>query len=218
MHMKPKHIVWATVVVILVPLGLYLLNSDLPGKRTQSGNVVTKTLGSVKGDTSSSFDITLREGGDPAHESDHVFESIKNPAVESASFNVDTSQLEVRYDGASISESDIRQLLVKSGYVAATSADAVPAELSADSKSQSISLSQADQALEPRLIRARAGVPLKLVFGQGTAHLASITIAEFGITQDLSQGGATVEVSDPKPGTYDVVCAEGYPDATLIVE
>lgn len=218
MRLKPQHQIWIVVAVVLGAVLVYMATSDLPGKREQTGDIVTKILGSVEAKATSSFDITLQEGGDAAHEADHVFESVKNPAIESASLNVKTLKLEVRYDDGMIKESDIRQLLATAGYVKVTAADAVPASLSADGKSQQLSLAQGEQALEPKLVSAKGGIPLKLVFGQGSAHLASISIAELGVKQDLSQGGATVEVPNPKPGTYDIVCAEGYADGTLIIE
>lgn len=218
MRLKPQHIVWIVVGVILVPMAVYLITSDLPGKREQSGDVVSKTLGTAEPKATASFDITLREGGDPGHEADHIFESVKNPAIASAAFNLKTLELKVRYDDALITEPDIGQLLATAGYIQATAGDATPATLSADGTSQEVSITPAQKALEPKLVRAKAGVPLKMVFGQGAAHLASISIAELGIKQDLSQGGATVEVADPKPGTYNIVCSEGYPDGTLIVE
>lgn len=218
MRLKPQHLIWIVVAVVLGTVLVYMATSDQPGKRERSGDVVSETLGSAEAKATSSFDITLQEGGDAAHEADHVFDSIKNPALASAALNVKTLKLEVRYDDALIKESEIRQMLAKAGYVRATAADAVPATLSADGKSQELSLAQGEQALEPKLVSAKAGIPLKLVFGQGSAHLSSVSIAEFGVKQDLTQGGATVEIQDPKPGTYNIVCAEGYPDGTLIVE
>ncbi|MBA4370808.1 MAG: hypothetical protein C0418_04435 [Coriobacteriaceae bacterium] len=217
MRLKPRHVIWVVVAVVLVPLAIYLVTSDLPGRREQSGDVVTKTLASVEAKAASSFDITLQQGADAAHEADHVFDSVKNPAVASASFNVKTLELEVRYDDALIEESDIRQLLITAGYVKATTADAVPATLSSDGKSQELSV-QVGEKLDPASIRAKAGVPLRIVFGQGTGHLASISIAELGVEQDLTKGGATVTIQDPKAGTYGIVDAEGYTDGTLIVE
>ena len=217
MRVKPQHLIWVVVAVVLGAVLIYVANSDLPGKREQFGDVVSKTIGGAESKATASFDITLLEGGDAEHEADHVFEAIKSPAIASASFDVKTLKLEVRYDDALIKESGIRQLLVASRYVKATLADAVPATLFTDGTSQELTVNVTDK-LDPSLIRAKAGVPLRIVFGQGAAHLASISIAELRVQQDLSNGGATVEVKDPKPGTYNIVCSEGYTDGTLIVE
>lgn len=216
MHLKPKHVM-LIVVTVLVGAGIFfVLNADLPGSREQSGDVITKTIASVQSDATASFSITLREG-DAEHEADHIFEALQSPAIESASFNMTTLELGVDYDSSQIDEQAIRQLLVNSGYVQITAADAVPATMSEDGTSQEVTVN-VGQALDPAIISARAGVPLKIVFGEGTNHLASISISELGIQQDLSNGGATVEIPDPQPGMYGIVCAEGVVDGRLIVE
>lgn len=216
--MKPKYVVWIIVAAVLLPLGAYLITADQPGKTERAGDVITKTLGTANANASATFDITLQEGGDPAHESDHVFEAVKLPAVESATFNIATSKMEVRYDSAQIDEPTLGSALAMSGYMPVAAEDATEAALAPDGKSQTLTLQQGEQALEPRYMRAKAGVTLKLVFGPGSGHLASVAIAELNIAQDLSQGGTTVEINDPKPGTYQIICAEGYEDGTLVVE
>ena len=217
MRLKPQHLIWGVVGVALGSVLAYLATSDLPGKREQAGDVVTKTIGNAEARASTTFVITLQEGGDAAHEADHVFASIASPAIASASFDVKTLELEVDYDDALIERAEIRRLLLAAGYVEPALEDAVPARLSSDGISQELSVN-VDDGLDPSLVRAKAGVRLRIVFGQGSDHLASITIAELGVQQDLSDGGATVELEDPRPGTYDIVCAEGYADGTLIVE
>jgi len=216
MRIKPQYVMIA-VVVVLMGVGLFFVsNSNLPGTREQVGAVVTKSISTAEPTAAASFTIALKEGGDAAHEADHIFEALQNEAVASASLNTETLELEVRFDGARAAEPDIRKLLVASGYLKPEAADAVAAELSADGTSQELNIEVGEQ-LDPALIRAKAGVPLKLIFGPGTGHLASISIAELGVRQDLSNG-ATVEIADPAAGTYGIVCAEGVADGTLIVE
>ena len=217
MRFRPQYLIWVVVGVVLGGVLVYVATAEQPGKRIQTGNVITKTLGTANGNATASFDIALQEGGDAEHEADHVFEALANQAVASASLDVENLRLDVRFDDAQATESDIRRLLVASGYVKATVDDAVPATLSADGKSQEIKIDVSDK-LEPALVRASPGIPLRLVFGEGTDHLSSITIEGLGVQLDLTQGGAAAEVPDPKPGSYDIVCAEGYADGTLIVE
>lgn len=69
-------------------------------------------------------------------------------------------------------------------------------------------------------MRAMAGVPLELTFGQGAQHLASVKTAELGIQTDLSKDGEVVKVDAVKAGagTYKILRSEGCAHATLIVE
>jgi len=217
MRIKPKHAVWMVVAVFLVLGVIYVETGDWAGKVDQSGDVMTKTLGAAEPKATSSFDIVLKEGGDAGHEATHIFGSLTSPAIASASLNLKTLRMDIAYDNTLIQEADVRQLLVAAGYLKAPLADAVAATLSADGTSQELTVS-VSKGLDPSVMSAKAGVPLKITFGQGAQHLASISIVELGVQEGLSNGGATVEVADPKPGTYNIVCAEGVADGTLIVE
>ena len=66
--------------------------------------------------------------------------------------------------------------------------------------------------------KSPAGVPLTITFSAGQGHLASVSIPSLGITQDLTVEGASLTIPAPAPGTYELVCAEGYTDATFVVE
>jgi hypothetical protein len=215
MRPKPRHLILIIAVGLFGSLFVYVMTSG--GSKSQSGDVVTSTISAIEANASASFDITLKEGGDAEHEADHVFEAVKDPAIASASLDVTSLKLEVRYDKASITEADIRRKLVQAGYVALSLADAVPATISADGKSQEHSIKVA-QGLDPSVIRAKAGIPLRIQFGQGTNHLVSVSIPELGASADLSTGGGVLDIKDPKPGTYKILCAEGVADGTLLVE
>ena len=218
MRLKPKHLIWGVGALMIAAVLVYQATSNPPGKRVQDGDLITQTISTVEPNATATFDITLQEGGDAVHEADHVFRSIDNmAAIASATFDTKTLKLEVRYDGSQITEAGVRQLLADAGYVSVTSADAVPATLSADGASQELLLETGD-VLYPPLVSAKAGIPLTIVFGPGADHLASIRIVELGIEQDLSQGGATVVIENPQPGTYEILCAKGYADGRLIVE
>ena len=218
MRVKPKHLMWGVGALMIVAILVYQATSNPPGKRVQDGDLITQTISTVEPNATATFDITLQEGGDAAHEADHVFKSIDNmAAIASATFNTKTLALEVRYDSSQISEAGVRQLLASAGYVSITLADAVPATLAADGASQELSVETGD-VLYPPVVSAKAGIPLKIAFGPGSGHLASIRIVELGIEQDLSQGGATVVIQNPQPGTYEILCAKGYADGRLIVE
>lgn len=53
---------------------------------------------------------------------------------------------------------------------------------------------------------ARAGVPLKLEFGQGGGCTAAVQFQELGIYEDLTDGGGTVSLPALEPGEYPLYC------------
>jgi len=215
MRLKPRHAVLAAVLVVIGVIVVVAASSTSVGTREQEGTVISQTLSVAKPNATATFVIALQEGGDAEHESEHIFKSVQSPGIESASLDTQTLSLQVRYDDSVIEESDIRTLLAGAGYLKPTAADATQATLSPDGKTQTLAV-RVGEGLDPALIGAKAGVPLTITFGPGTAHLASITIAELGISQDLTKG-ATIEIKDPRPGTYPIVCAEQVADGTLIV-
>ena len=216
MRLKPQHLLIAIVIVVLIPLLYLASDKDQPGMKRQEGDVIIKNVSAIEGDATASFQIALKEGGDPVHESDHVFQSVEFPSVQSVSLNTKTLLMEVRYDSSQVDEAALRQSLVAAGYLVPDDADATAATVAADGSSQQIEI-KVGSTLEPALFKLTAGVPAKITFSPGSQHLASITIPELGIQQDLT-GGATVEIDDPKPGSYSIICAEGVADGTFIVK
>ena len=71
---------------------------------------------------------------------------------------------------------------------------------------QRISVDVSTGAYEPSVITAKAGVPLEITFGQGGGCLASVLVPDFGIDQDLTQGGAVVKLPAMKAGEYQFSC------------
>ncbi len=216
MKLSPKHWIWLVGALAIAAFLVYQTVAETPGKRTQDGQIATKIISATKGDATAVFDITLGSDGDPAHEADHIFDSIQSQAIDRASFDASTLQLEVQYDSASITEGDIRQMLAAAGYVALAASDGVAATVSADGKSQQLAVTPGER-LEPNLMTAKAGLPLTITFGAGSAHLASVKIESLGVELNIEQGG-TLELPALQPGTYELLCAEGYADGTLLVE
>ena len=216
MKLSPKHWIWLVGASAIAAILVYQTVADPPGKRTQDGQIVTEIISTAQGDATAVFDITLKEGGDPAHEADHVFESIQSQAIERASFDASTLKLQVQYDSALIAEGDIRQMLATAGYVALAASDGVAATISADGTSQQLAVTPGER-LDPSLMTAKAGLPLTITFGPGSGHLASVKIEPLGVEQNIVQGG-TLELPALQPGTYEFVCTEGYVDGTLIVQ
>lgn len=73
----------------------------------------------------------------------------------------------------------------------------------------------------PSAIRAKAGVPLTLVFDRQDKSSCSeeIVLSDFGIRRFLPSFEKTrIDIPSPKPGTYQFTCGMGMLHGTLIVE
>lgn len=217
MKFRPWHLGLIAILAV-VGMAAAVTGGTQPGSIKVDGDTMTKYASRIDPNASVTFDIALQEGDDAEHESVHIFQSLESaPGVASLALDTRNLTLTVAFDEAVISEDSIRQQLTASGYLARTVADAVAAELAADGTSQSIHLTPGE-VLEPSFVRALAGVPLTITFSPGQGHLATVSIPTLGITQDISAVGASISIPAPVAGTYELVCAEGYADATLVVE
>lgn len=78
-----------------------------------------------------------------------------------------------------------------------------------------------DGGYSPSTIRARAGVPLRIVFDRKDASSCSeeVVFPDFGVRKFLPTGEKTViEITPPKPGRYDFMCGMSMLRGTLIAE
>lgn len=216
MKFRPWH-VFVIVGVAVAAMAALATGGDQPGAVVKDGSVITMTVSRADATTVSTFDIVLLEGGDAEHESTHIFQSLDLPGIATISMDAQALSLTIAHDAELISESELRQRLAQSGYLKRTIADAVPAELHEGGDLQTLHLTPGD-ALEPSFVRAKAGIPLTITFGAGTGHLTSVSIPALEITQDITTEGSEIRIDEPVPGTYELVCAEGYTDATLVIE
>ena len=73
----------------------------------------------------------------------------------------------------------------------------------------------------PQLIRARAGVPLRLVFDRKDNSSCSeeVVFPDFGVRKFLPTGEkTTIEITPPKAGRYEFMCGMSMLRGTLIAE
>lgn len=216
MKVRPLHLALLAVIVVAGMAALATGGSQ-PGSQTIEGSVITKNVSAIEPDASASFKIRLQEGGDAEHESEHIFSTLEHPSIARLKFDTATLLLTVHYDSAGTTEDVIRTQLVTTGYIERSVADAVPAELAADGSTQTLHLVPGE-ALEPSFVRATAGVPLTITFSAGQGHLATVAIPDLGITQDITAEGSAIVIDAPVVGEYQLICAEGFADAVLVVE
>ncbi len=70
----------------------------------------------------------------------------------------------------------------------------------------------------PNRIVVRAGTPIEIVFGQGDGCLAEVVFDDFGITKDLTRGGATVTLPALDRGEYTFHCGMNMVSGKLVVQ
>lgn len=118
---KPLAIRLAPIIVIavVVAVAASVLSRPMPGQKTSTDTSVTLVVNTADANKEVTFPITLQEGGDPAHESDHIFEPLLGePGI--ATTTLDWSSgvvISITYDSESVSESEIGRLLAESGYL-----------------------------------------------------------------------------------------------------
>lgn len=71
---------------------------------------------------------------------------------------------------------------------------------------------------DPTVIKAKAGVPLEITFGQGQGCLAQVVFPDQGVREDLTQGGGVVKLPALKSGTYEFSCGMQMVFGQLVVE
>jgi len=71
---------------------------------------------------------------------------------------------------------------------------------------QRISVDVSQGFYAPTVVHVKAGVPVEIAFGQGQGCLSRVQFPDFGVDQDLSQGGAAVKLPAMKPGEYQFHC------------
>lgn len=71
---------------------------------------------------------------------------------------------------------------------------------------------------DPTIIQLAAGVPAVITFSQGRGCLAEVEFPDFGITEDLTDGGAVIELPAMESGEYGFSCGMQMVFGTLLVQ
>ncbi|MRR38035.1 ATPase [bacterium] len=83
---------------------------------------------------------------------------------------------------------------------------------------QRISIDVSKGYFDPTVIRATAGIPLELTFGEGSGCMAQVAFPDFDILKDLTRGGAVVELPALEPGEYGFSCGMSMVFGSLVVD
>ena len=79
-------------------------------------------------------------------------------------------------------------------------------------------MSVSDNYFDPNIIVAQAGTPITLNFGEGAGCMAEVQFADSPVFEDLTSGGATVELPALEPGEYGFSCGMEMVFGTLVVQ
>lgn len=84
---------------------------------------------------------------------------------------------------------------------------------------QRIAVDASTGSFNPNVIKAQAGVPIEIDFSQAPGGcLAGVIFPDFGIGEDLTVGGKTIELPALEPGEYPFFCQMQMVSATIVVE
>jgi hypothetical protein len=83
---------------------------------------------------------------------------------------------------------------------------------------QTISVDVSQGFFNPMVIDAKAGEPLAITFGQGQGCMAKVLINDFGVSQDLTSGGAVVKLPAMKAGEYTFSCGMEMQFGKIVVK
>ncbi len=70
----------------------------------------------------------------------------------------------------------------------------------------------------PNVIRAKAGVPMEITFGQGSGCMAEVMSADLGFYEDLQSGPRTIALPALQPGEYGFSCGMEMVFGSIVVE
>jgi Cu+-exporting ATPase len=86
-----------------------------------------------------------------------------------------------------------------------------------ESNGQWIDVNVSDNYFDPNIIVAKAGVPITINFGEGQGCMAEVMFEDFPVNEDLTTGGAVVELPALDPGEYGFTCGMQMVAGTLVV-
>jgi hypothetical protein len=112
------------IIVGLLVLAFVVISRPEPGRKTSTATSTTVIVSAADPVESVEYPIALQEGGDAAHEADHVFGSL-NGVEGIATAKLDWSNgvvLTVEYDPAVIEAQQIASIVMSSGYLSPTPA------------------------------------------------------------------------------------------------
>lgn len=115
----PVRVMPFVVIAILVVVAIAVVSRPTPGSRTTTDTSVRVVIGMGEPVDQARYPVALQEGGDAAHEADHIFEPLQGAQGVSAA-TLDWSNgivLSVEFDPGEISSAEVANLIAQTGYL-----------------------------------------------------------------------------------------------------
>jgi hypothetical protein len=87
-----------------------------------------------------------------------------------------------------------------------------------DGEVQRISVDVSQGFFNPNVVRLQSDMPAEIVFGEGFGCMAEVMFKDFGVFENLTDGGVVVELPALSPGEYTFSCGMEMVFGQLIVE
>jgi hypothetical protein len=99
-----------------------------------------------------------------------------------------------------------------------TSSDEPVEGLTADAGGVQVVEVDVSDGFAPNVIRAKAGVPMEITFGQGSGCMAEVMSADLGFYEDLQGGPRTIALPALQAGEYGFSCGMQMVFGAIVVE
>lgn len=99
-----------------------------------------------------------------------------------------------------------------------SSTAAIEGATTLDGDVQRIAVDVSAGYFDPNVIRVQAGVPVEITFGEGSGCMAEVMFKDFGVFEDLTNGGAVVQLPALDPGEYGFSCGMEMVFGVVIAE
>ncbi len=125
--------------------------------------------------------------------------------------------------GAAGTEYDVSSIAAQSSECGgdccgSATAEVVEGSAVVEGEVQRIAVDVSEGFFNPGAIRLAAGIPAVITFGEGSGCMAEVMFKDFGVFENLTQGGALVEIPALQPGEYEFSCGMEMVYGSLIVD
>lgn len=221
---RKKTLVWALLGAgVLLIAGVFVVGNESASVAIADGRM-TRDYGTISPCQSATIPVMPNDGVDLSARGEDILGSFEGmEGIGAVTLDVTRSTIDVAWCESSQSEETVRQALTAGGLVTVGASSSATASVTATAtidpagQKQTLSVDTASETFSPDTIVLAAGMPAELTFGPAAGCITEVVIAQLGITQDLTHGGATVALPALEPGMYAFDCPMGHQGGQIIV-
>jgi len=218
-----RNIVTAVIVGSVIVIAMVVGNQTT--KPQIEGDSISQTFSQGQPCSTATIALAVPADADPAKTAETLFAALKSVGgMNTAKYNFKTSTIEAGFCESKATEASVRQALAPTGLVdasaplAAAPAPAESATAKPSGDAQALTVDTSSGSFAPSQLKAKAGKPVEITFGQGSGCLAEVVFPELNIRQSLEGGPVTVKLPALEPGTYNFACGMDMDRGTLVVQ